>query len=151
MLFAAEVWCEPIRAPNLKEGGKIKQSSVGFANKFALVQRLAALFTTGVMKSTATTILDAHADYPSIHLLINRTCKRAALRWATVAHPHPMYKLVRKAANICQKRGDGPLNELFAAYPINPAAMETIKAVRMSPHWKPGMVIRIAKDKETAI
>ncbi|KZP09962.1 hypothetical protein FIBSPDRAFT_701580, partial [Athelia psychrophila] len=61
MLYAAEIWCEPIRA--LKEGGKVRQGSVGFANKFTPIQRLAVLFTTGGMKSTATTVLDAHTDY----------------------------------------------------------------------------------------
>lgn len=149
MLYAAEVWCEPIRAP--KEGGKVRQGSIGFANKFATIQRMAAVFTTGGMKSTPTTVLDAHADYLPIHLLINRTCQRAALRWATVAQSHPMFKLVRKAAKVCQKHGAGPLNKLYASYPIKPSEVETIKPARLSPHWIPGMVVRIAKDKETAI
>lgn len=106
MLYVAEVWCKPIRVP--KEGGKVKQGLIGFANKFTPIQQLAALFTTGGMKSMSTTVLDAHTDYLLIHLLINRTCKRVALQWATVAHPHLMYKLVRRAVKVCQRPSPTP-------------------------------------------
>lgn len=148
LLYAAEVWCEPIR--KLREGSKRRQGSVGFAHKFAAVQRMAGLFTTGAMKSTATTVLDAHADYLPMELLINRICFRAALRWAMAAVGHPMHQLVREAAKQRKNAAQVPLNKLWRAYPIKPDKIETIEPVRRSTKWVVPMKIYIAETKEAA-
>ena len=52
MLYAAEGWCQPIEKP--LPGKKRKRGSVDFAKKMAPVQRMAAIFVTGAVKSTPT-------------------------------------------------------------------------------------------------
>lgn len=69
MLYVAEIWNQPILEP--KPGGKWRQGTVGFATKMVPIQRMAAIFVTGVMKLTPTVSLDAHADFLPMHLLIN--------------------------------------------------------------------------------
>ncbi|KZP13869.1 hypothetical protein FIBSPDRAFT_752700, partial [Athelia psychrophila] len=69
MLYAAEIWCSPIEAST---PGATRKGSVGFAKKMAPIQRMAAIFVTGAMKSTSTVALDAHADFLPFELLVNR-------------------------------------------------------------------------------
>jgi hypothetical protein len=61
MLYAADIWCAGIisKRKGKKGGGR---GARGFAPKMARVQRMASTMITGGMRTTATDLLDAHAD-----------------------------------------------------------------------------------------
>ena len=94
MLYAADIFQTLVtRSP----GAERSKGSVGLISKLARVQRMAAIHITGAMHSTATDILDAHADLLPFTLLVNQICQRAALRLSTLPDTHPLYKHVKKA------------------------------------------------------
>jgi hypothetical protein len=76
MLYAADIWLAP-PVPN-------KQGSNGHIAKLATVQRQAALGITGAMRTTATDIVNAHANLPPFEIVIHQLLHRATLRMATL-------------------------------------------------------------------
>ncbi|KAG2737855.1 hypothetical protein P692DRAFT_201666277, partial [Suillus brevipes Sb2] len=60
MLYAADIWCTDLISKGRgKSGGR---GARGFASQMARVHRMATILTTGAMRSTATDLLDAHAN-----------------------------------------------------------------------------------------
>jgi hypothetical protein len=61
MLYAADIWCAGLIAKGRgrKGGGR---GARGFASQMARVQRMATLLITGGLRSTATDVLDTHAN-----------------------------------------------------------------------------------------
>ncbi|KAG1886669.1 hypothetical protein F4604DRAFT_1521183, partial [Suillus subluteus] len=61
MLYTADVWCSGLlpRGRSRRVNGR---GTRGFASQMARVQRMASLLITGGMHSTASDVLDAHAD-----------------------------------------------------------------------------------------
>jgi hypothetical protein len=72
MLYAAEVWCNPIHKP--APGKRRKQGSTGFATKLTHIQCSSATFITGALHTTSTIALDTHAGILLMHLAINKVC-----------------------------------------------------------------------------
>jgi ribonuclease HI len=142
MLYAAEVWCNPIRDP--APGKKKKRGSTAFATKLARVQRTSTTFITGAMRSTPTVALDAHAGVPPMHIAINKICLRAALRFATLPRNHPLYPYIRRAAKVCPKKLPSPLHHTINTFNIDPDTTETILPVRQTPKWQPSIKSHIA-------
>ena len=61
MLYAADMWCAGLVAKGRsKKGGG--RGTRGFATQMAKVQRMATLSITEGLRSTATDMLDAHAN-----------------------------------------------------------------------------------------
>jgi ribonuclease HI len=149
MLYAAEVWCSPIREP--EPGKKKKRGSVGFAAKLARVQRTSTIFITGALRSTPTVALDAHAGILPMHLAINKVCQRAAMRFATLPRNHPLAPYIRRAASSCPQRLPSPLHHIMDSLDIHPDNTETINPVRQTTKWQPGVKTRIAPSKDIAI
>lgn len=146
MLYAADVWCPPH-----KRTDRNKTSLLGPARPLMAVQRMAALMTTGALRSTATDTAEAHADMLPLPLLRDKICQRATLRIASLPESHPLHARVKRAARNYVNSHRAPLHELTNAYKIEPAKMETIAAVRHHPKWKPRIKAVIAQSKETAI
>ena len=149
MLYAAEVWCNPIRDP--APGKRKKQGSTGFATKLARIQRTSTIFITGALKTTPTVALDAHASTLPMHLAINKACMRAAAQFATLLHHHPLYPYVRRAARICPQKLPSPLHRIMDAYEVHPDNTETIQPVRQTPKWNAAFKMCIAPTKDQAI
>ena len=59
--------------------GTKSKGSVGAARKLSRVQRMAATYVTGALRTTATDVLEAHADLLPMELLIDKHCYREAL------------------------------------------------------------------------
>jgi len=149
MLYAAEVWCNPIRDP--EPGKKKKRGSVGFATKLARVQRTSALFITGALRSTPNVALDAHAAILPMHIAINKVCQRAALRFTTLPRSHPLSPYIRRAASTYPRKLPSPLHHIMDTLDIHPDNTETIKPVRQTAKWQPSIKTRIAPTKDIAI
>jgi hypothetical protein len=95
MLYAADIFCTPIYKA---WGTKQMKGLVGFATKMARVQRLAALHVTGAMHTTATDMLNTHADLIPFQLLLNKSCHQATVRLASLPASHPLHPHIRRAA-----------------------------------------------------
>lgn len=143
MLYAADIYIKP--------PGKKGKGSVGHIRKLARVQRLAALHITGAMNSTATDLIDAHANLLPFRLLVKKVIHRAAIRLATLPKQHPLHKHVKRAAGRYVRRHRSPLHEILHASDIKPYTFETIHPVRFSPKWRSPIITQIAESRETAV
>lgn len=146
MLYAAEIFLTPVTN---NAGRRRVSGSVGPMAKLARVQRTAALNITGALRTTATDMIDTHADLLPFHILVNQICQRSALRLATLPDTHPLYKHVRRAKRNV-KRHRTPLHELHHAFHIDPDSTETISSHRQAPGWIRQTEVRKAADKEEA-
>ncbi|THH16463.1 hypothetical protein EW146_g4189 [Bondarzewia mesenterica] len=68
--YAAPVWCVPI---HIKGNGR-RAGSIGIIKQLSKVQRLAALTFTGALLSTAQDVLNIHAFFLPVPLLIDKVC-----------------------------------------------------------------------------
>jgi hypothetical protein len=64
-------------------------SSVWISKALGKVQRLACKVITGALHTTATDVLDFHANLLSIHIRLNRSVFHAATRHDTLSPSHP--------------------------------------------------------------
>ncbi|ETW79491.1 hypothetical protein HETIRDRAFT_428025 [Heterobasidion irregulare TC 32-1] len=145
MLYGVDIFLSP---PS-REG----KGSKGMIEKLARVQRQAAIHITGAMRTTATDILDAHADLLPFSLLVDKKCHDEATRLATLADEHPLYRHTIAAADATTHTPDrSPLHRLLnEAYAIFPSQFEDIKAVRLDPKWQSAIQTSIAPNKDGAI
>jgi ribonuclease HI len=120
-------------------------------SKLASIQRKAALAITGAMRSTATDVLDAHANLLPMSVLIDKIHCRAALRLATLPPSHPLHRHIRSAAKRRVKRHQAPLHGLFHDFGIQPELIEKVDPALADASWDPGFKIRIAASREDAI
>ncbi|KIJ57559.1 hypothetical protein HYDPIDRAFT_104102 [Hydnomerulius pinastri MD-312] len=149
MLYGADIWCVGLleRGKGEKDGG---WGARGFSKKMKRVQRLSALMITGGMRSTATDLLNAHADLLPIQLQIRKHCHRETLHMARFHESHPSQKELQSASRG-RKGFRSPLHRLFLAFKINPKTTETIESVRHNTKWIPEVTTRIARDKDEAV
>ena len=149
MLYAVEVWCNPIREP--EPGKKKKRGSVGFTTKLACVQWTSALFITGALCSTPNVALDAHAAILLMHIAINKVCQHAALHFTTLPHSHPLTPYTRRATRIFPQKLPFPLHHIMDTFNVHPNNTETIKPVHQTTKWQPSIKTCIAPTKDIAI
>lgn len=148
MLYAADLWF----TPSFREGSDILQrGSIGVAKRLTSVQRIAALAITGAMKSTATDLLEVHANLLPIPLLLQNTYHRAIVRLATHPDTHPLYGPVRRAARHYVASHRSSLHRLTHQYTIIPEDIETLLPTRRPPSSTNLHKTHIAASKEMAI
>ena len=99
---------------------------------------MATLAITGALHSTATDVLDLHADVLPVELLPNKICHRAFLRLVMLAPTHPLQKLVYTHAKCYIRSHRSPLHELANVFDINPQEVEVIAP----PSFPPGHQLR---------
>ena len=146
MLYAADVFLTPTTG---QAGGTKVRGSMGITKRLARVQRMASMLITGAMHSTATDVLDAHADLLPFPLLVNQICLRSITRLATLPNMHPLYKHVRKMRRYV-KRHSAPLHDLLHALGISPDEVETISLFRWALGWERDVEMRKTVGKEAA-
>jgi ribonuclease HI len=156
MLYAADIWCAGLIAKGRgrKGGGR---GARGFASQMARVQRMATLLITGGLRSTATDVLDTHANVLPFQQALRKICHRATLRMATLPAPHPLAKESKKAYEYSErrqfqgrKRYPSPLHRLMNEFQINPSTIEKIEPVRHYPKWEPDVATQIAESTKQA-
>ena len=123
----------------------------GLVARLTTIQRKAAIAITGAMRSTATDVLDAHANIMPVKVLIDKIRARATLRLATLPASHPLAPHVKKAASRRVRRHPAPLHGLFHDFGISPAEIETVDPAKADRNWTPGFRTRIAEYREDAI
>ena len=82
--------------------------------------------------------------------MVDKVHFQAAVRLATLPSTHPLFKAVKQAAQRFVKKHHSLLHELMHKFKLKPVLLEKISAVRQNPKWEPGVVIRIAGDREKA-
>jgi ribonuclease HI/endonuclease/exonuclease/phosphatase family metal-dependent hydrolase len=145
--YAADVWSPPPPRGRKTKGEQRK----GGTGKLARIQRQ-ALLMLGPMRTTATDILEAHADLLPFHLLLEKVRHRAILRMATLPSTHPLHQHLARASKVPVRRHQSPIHRLLGAYRnIKPGRIETIAAVGRSPKWKPWFETTIDDTQEEAV
>ncbi|GBE89552.1 RNA-directed DNA polymerase from mobile element jockey [Sparassis crispa] len=148
ILYAADVFLVPLR--NVP-GRKSTYGSVGAIKKLARVQRQATLLIMGAMRTTASDVLEAHANLLPFALLIDKHCHRAAVHLCTLPPSHPLHVHVKKASARYIKHHRSPLHELLETYQLDPDKTETISPIRYSPSWSPSFQVSVADSKDSAL
>jgi hypothetical protein len=105
----------------------------------------------GALKTTATDILEAHANIPPFHLILEQVRHRALLRMATLPDSNPIHHHIQRVNRVRVKRHPSPIHRLLNAYRhIRPDKLEKVKAVRYRPGWAPFFNVDIQDSKEEA-
>src|SRR5882724_9203756 len=87
MTYMADVWYTPVYS---MAGNKRKSGVVGFSCRMATVQRLASVAIMGALRTTATDVLDMHANLLPVNLLLHTVCHRLAGWLASLPSSHPL-------------------------------------------------------------
>lgn len=156
MLYTADVWCTDLISKGRgKLGGR---GARGFASQMARVHRMATILITGAMRSTASDLLDAHANVPPFQQILRSHCHRATLRLATLNSDHPLHKGVASAHQYVakhdftkQKRLPSLIHKLFCEFKIDPNTTKTILPICHYPMWTPDIEAQIAESKEKSL
>ncbi len=149
MLYAADTFLTPVRT---LQGQKRQHGSVGHIRRLAMVQRQALLAMTGALRSTATDVMEAHADLLPFDLLVDRICHRAAVRLCALPDVHPLAAHVRRAGARFVRSHRSSLHELLDAYRkfLDYKNTEKVQPARLHPQWRPRHRIHIIHDRDTA-
>jgi hypothetical protein len=126
------------------------QGSIAVTKKLASVQRRASKLISGCLNTTASDVMEAHANLFPVDLLFHRILFRAAVRIASLPSTHPLHALACKARHAV-KRHRSPLHNLLYVTKIDPTTVETFKATRRRPNYLPSFSTHIAKDKIAAL
>lgn len=150
MLYAADVFCPP--RVSIQADGTKKRKTAPIAKQLNRVQRAAAIQSLGALRTTATDILDAHANLLPIPQLIEKICSKSAIRIATLPSTHPVAQEAKKASRRLLKRNNSPLHFLMHAFPFHSSSLETISFIHpfSSPYSTPKLRYIIPQDKEAA-
>ncbi|KAG2130236.1 hypothetical protein DEU56DRAFT_694152, partial [Suillus clintonianus] len=128
--YGANLWFKPTLR---NDTTTTQRGSIGVAKRLASIQRIAAISITGAMRTTATDILDNHANLLPIPLLLQQICHRAALRLATLPQRHPLHPHLQhiiRYRNTARHRSS--LHNLLATYRLYPKDIETLDFVDRS-------------------
>ena len=85
---------------------------------------MAAIAIMGVMRTTATDVLDLHAGLTPVPLMLHRICHQATLRPASLPETHPLHSVFRTQAKQYIKLHRSPLHELASTYDITPGSIK---------------------------
>ena len=108
---------------------------------------------TGGLRTSATDIMEAHADVLPFNLQVDRLCHRSAVRLTTLLNCHSLAPHVRKAARRFVKRHRCPLHELMDAFKqhLYSKNTERIRSTRLHPRWHPQHHVKMLDDRKAAI
>jgi hypothetical protein len=130
MIYAADLWFSPA----YRDGSDTPQKgSLGTAKRLTSVQRIALLTITGAMRSTATDLLEVHANVLPITLLLQNFCHRAIVRISALPKTHPLHGPVRRAAGRYVTSHRSSLHRLTHLFAINPDEIESLKPTTIAP------------------
>ncbi len=149
MLYAADTFLTPVRT---LPGHRRQHGSVGPLRRLAMVQRQALLAMTGALRSTATDILEAHANILPFDLFVDRLCHRAAVRLCALPTSHPLATHVQRAGKRFVRAHRSSLHELLDAYRpfLDLAHTERIQPARTHPQWRPKHRVHVIPDRDAA-
>lgn len=94
MLYAADVFLNPTPAASRRQS---TTGSVQAVKRLAQVQRQAAILITGAMRTTATDVMESHANLLPMTALVRQLCQHAAIRLCTLPQNHPLHPFLARA------------------------------------------------------
>ena len=109
---------------------------------------MATTAITGALRTSASDVMEAHANLLPIELTMDRVCHWAALRLAALPESHPLFKPVRQSARRFLKRHRSPLHHLFHAFNVLPQDCETIMPLTCPPNEVSALQLQVADTWE---
>ena len=147
MVYAANIWYMPMY---LRTGRERHCGSVGITSRLASVQCLASTAITGALHSTATDVLDLHANLLQVELMLHKVCQRAAVQLTTLPASHPLWAPFKTRAKRFIKTHWSPLHELAFIYDILPSIFEMLAPARAPPrHRNKFMTVPFGTEEES--
>ena len=143
--YALPVWFTPIHTHS---NSCCHSGSMQHAREIGKIQREARKLITGAFCSTATDVLEVHANIPPVPLRLVNTCHHEALQLCTLPGTHPLYNTVRHAAHTFPHHHFSPLHILLCTFKLCLATIETIGPVRHHLNWSPLVSTHITWDKK---
>jgi ribonuclease HI len=152
MLYAAELWAPPHRR-RLTKGQHVPRDREpsGIIAKMASVQRRALISIAGAMRTTATSVLEAHLNIMPLDLHLEIVRHRALVRLATLPPTHPIHNALREARAFTRTDHVPALSALARRYRVNPDLLEDVDVVRQHPAWTPPFNVHIPPDRDDAV
>ena len=138
------MWYTPVQ----KEGRKKAKGSVGLVCKLTSVQRLATIAITSAMRTTASDILEAHANVLPIELLLLGICHRAFSRMLALLKSHLLHRPLHSCTHRLVKRHPSPLHTLSHIFGLKPDAFEEIVPFTHAPDTLHCYSTNIATSRE---
>ena len=134
MTYAADIWFTSICHNNTNNHtyGKKASGSVGFSNKLARVQYIAALHITGAKRSTATDLLDAYADLLPIIFAMEKHSFNATLQLLSLPPDHSLYPHIHRASYLI-KQFKSLLHNLLQSHGLKAGEIEIIHPTCLHP------------------
>lgn len=123
---------------------------MGVAKRIGKIQRMAAIMITGGFRTTPTDTLNYLAGLPPIHLQLNHSAFKAAVRLSTLPQHHPLHKVVQRCMKSYPRFHRSPIHELFHSFP-QLRNMETIDHTPLHPWRSPNVTVSIAPSRAQAI
>src|SRR6266481_4538462 len=143
--YVADVWFTLVT----RDIGRGKaRGSAGTAHRLVSVQRISTIAVTGALCTSATDVLELHANLPPIELLMHKICHRATLQLATLPECHPLHKIVRQCAHRDVKRHCSPLHQLLHTFTVCPGEVETVTPAVRPPNKENSFCTRIASTSD---
>jgi hypothetical protein len=99
------------------------------------------------MRTTATDIVNMHANLPPFKIIIHQHLHCATLCMATLPLDHLLMLLIRKAKQYV-KAHQSPIHKLLHKYNIDLRRMEKIQSIQGGVQYKPKFEINIPPDKD---
>ena len=146
--YAADIWYTPV-SPS-ESNPTSRSGSVRIAQKLGAIQRRALITLSGALRSTASDLLETHANILPMHLALNKACCRSAIRLASLPPSHPLFKTVIRAASRYVKSHRSPLHEIFHFSKLTPSHTEKILPSRFCPNFTPAVSTSIASSRHQA-
>ena len=123
------------------------KGSVGVVCKLSTVQCMVSTAIMGALHTSASDIMEAHANLLPLELLLNKVCHRAMLRLAALLETHLFFKPVQQSAWCLIKSHQLPLHHLHA-FNVRPSNCETIASMFCPPNEDNVVQLRIADSRE---
>src|SRR6266481_7662636 len=143
--YAADVWFTLVTRD---VGGGKARGLAGVVCRLVSVQQISTIAVTSALHTSATDILELHANLPPIKLLMHKICHRATLRLAALPECHPLHKLVRQCAHRDVKRHRSPLHQLLHTFTVHPGKVEMVMPMVHPPNKENSFCMRIASTRE---
>src|SRR6266481_3661843 len=129
--YATDVWFAPV---DQSDGKQRARGSVGIARKLSSVQRIATTAITGALCTTATDVMEIHANLLPAELLLHKICYRATLWLVALPDTHLLQKIVKQVVRWDIKHHRSSLHQLLHTYNIWPGACEVISVGERPPN-----------------
>ena len=109
---------------------------------------MATMAIMGALHTSASDVMEAHANLLPIELTMDRVCHWAALCLTALLESHPLFKPVHQSARRFLKRHRLPLHHLFHAFNVQPQDCETLMPPTCPPNEVSTLQLQVADTRE---